>query len=302
MYLITDNRKSNSCKKKVYSNGKAYSTNNTMIRNNGIWHKNRIISKIRYKREECENSTTRKIKAKRNTMYGYSKTIQMVKISKKIIHDNGNKNIRKPVTTITTVKYCTNNNTHVKSKVLCTGWLGTKTGEYTWQLRRSGSGRRYVDVPVIKVCKKDAMSGAAYVHIYSKSDITEMAENNGQMDVDPEVLGMYGPYGKPKMNLRTSVITRCKTIVRCSNPMNMYIMSICTCKTPEKCSNSKTAVKKHADRNVVKVHVRNEKHSYAEIIVSRVCIYVEVVYTNTWSARSKTVEIQSSSWHKEYGE
>ncbi len=157
------------------------------------------------------------------------------------------------------------------------------------------------------MCKKNATNKAVYVHIYSKSDITEMAENNGQMDVDPEGLGMYGPYGKPIMNLRTSVISRCKTIVRCSNPMNMHIMNICTsvmhvCKTPVKCSNTKTAVNKYDDCNVAKVRVRSKKHSYAEIVVSTVCVYTEAVVTNTWSARSKTAVIQSSSWHKEYGE
>ncbi len=91
MYLITYNRKSNSCKNKVYNNGKAYSKNNTRIRNKGIWYKNRIIRKTMYKRDECvKNSTTRRIKTKRNVMYGYSKTIQMVKLSKKIIHDDAN--------------------------------------------------------------------------------------------------------------------------------------------------------------------------------------------------------------------
>jgi hypothetical protein len=274
-------------------------------------YKNRKICKIRYNREEhMENtsSTTRKIKTKRKVMYGYSETIQMAKISEKpIIHDNANKNKRKPVTNITTVMYCSNNNTHVKSKVLCTRWLDTRTGEYTWQLSKSGTGRGYVDVPVINVCKKNATSKAAYVHIYSKSDITEMAENNGQMDVDPEDLGMYGTCSKLIMNLRTSVISRCKTTVRCINPMNMHIMNICTtvlhvCNTPVKCSNTKTAVNKYDARNVVKVRVRSVKHSYAERVVSPVCVYAEAVVTNTWSARSKTVAIQSSSWHKEYGE
>jgi hypothetical protein len=196
-------------------------------------YKNRIIRRIRYKREEnVENTSnkTRKIKTKRNVMYGYSKTIQMVKISKKPnIHDNANKCKRKPVRYITTVKYCSNNNTHVKSKVLCTGWMGTKTGEYTWQLRKNGTERGCVEVLiVITGCKKNAPNKVAYVRKYSKSDITEMAENNGQMDVDLEGLGMYGPYGKPIMNLRTSVIPMCKTKARCSNPMNMYKMTIYT--------------------------------------------------------------------------
>ncbi len=74
------------------------------------------------------------------------------------------------------------------------------------------------------------------------------------------------------------------------------------CKTSVICSNPKTAVNKYDDRSVAKVRVRSKKHSYAEIVVSTVCVYPEAVVTNTWSARSKTVAIQSSSWNKEYGE
>jgi hypothetical protein len=113
-------------------------------------------------------------------------------------------------------------------------------------------------------------------------------EHNGQMDVDPEGLEMYGPYGKPIMNLCTSVISRCKTVVRCSNPMNP--VNICTsvlhvCKTPVKRSKSKTAVNKYGDRNAVKVRVRSVKHSYAEIVVNPVGVYTEAVVSNTWSAQ-----------------
>ncbi len=171
----------------------------------------------------------------------------------------------------------------MNSKVLCTRWRSTKTGEYTWQLSKNGTERGYIDVlTVITVCKKNAPKKVAYVRKYSKSDITEMAENNGQMDVDPEGLRMYGPYGKPIMNLRTLVIHMCKTLMRCSNP--------------------KTAVSKYGDCRDAKVRVRSKKHSYVKIVVSTVCVYPEAVVTNTWSARSKTVAIQSSSWHKEYGE
>ncbi len=78
-----------------------------------------------------------------------------------------------------------------------------------------------------------------------------------------------------------SSMSRCKTLVRCSNPktaVNMYIMNICTsvmhvCKTPVKCSNPKTAVNKYDDRSAAKVRVRSKKHSYAEIVVSTVCVY-----------------------------
>jgi hypothetical protein len=181
---------------------------------------------------------------------------------------------------ITSVKYCSINNTHVNSKVLCTRWRSTKTGEYTWQLRKNGTERGCVEVLiVITGCKKNAPNKVAYVRKYSKSDITEMAENNGQMDVDPEGLRMYGPYGKPIMILSTLVIHMCKTLMKCSNP--------------------NTAISNCSDE---KVRVRSKKYSYVKIVMSIVCVYPETVVNNTWSARSKTVAIQSSSWHKEYGE
>ncbi len=82
----------------------------------------------------------------------------------------------------------------------------------------------------------------------------------------------------------------------------MYRKTICTRKTPDKCGNYDAVVKMHTEHIGVKVRVRNRVHSCAEKIVCWVCIYVEAIYTNTWSARSKTVEIQNSNWHKEYGE
>jgi hypothetical protein len=242
-------------------------------------------NKISYKREEYrENKSIRTmvIKSISKRTYEYSKATQKVTISKKTnIHNNKNK--PKPVTNIASLKYCSNNNIHVNSKVLCTWWRSTQTGEYTWQLCKNGTERGYIGVcTVISVCKKNAPNKVAYVRNYSKSDITEMAENNGQMDVDPDGLRMYSPYGKPIVNLCTSVIHMCKTLMRYSNP--------------------KTAVSKYGDCRDVKVRVRIKMHSYVKIDVSTVCVYPEAVVTNTWSARSKTVTIQSSSWHKEYGE
>ncbi len=51
--------------------------------------------------------------------------------------------------------------------------------------------------------------------ILRTSDITEMAENNGAMDVDPEGHRVYGPYGKRTVNLMWEIICICKIPVRC---------------------------------------------------------------------------------------
>ncbi len=45
---------------------------------------------------------------------------------------------------------------------------------------------------VIYVCKEIAQNKVTNTRKCSTSDITEMAEKNGQMDVDPEGLMMYG--------------------------------------------------------------------------------------------------------------
>ena len=152
---------------------------------------------------------------------------------------------------------------------------------------------------VIYMCKNKTLSGTAYAQIYSKSDITEMAENNGQMDIDPEGLKMYGPYGKIP---HTAVYIICKIIIKGNTPANMYRKTLCIRKTANNCGNHATVEKMHTEHIGVKIRVRNSVHSDAVKIMCWVCIYVEIICTVTWSARSKSVKIQSSNWHKEYGE
>jgi hypothetical protein len=59
---------------------------------------------------------------------------------------------------------------------------------------------------VIYMCNVIAENTVINTRKYSTSDITEMAEKNGQMDVDPEGLMLYGPYGKSKMIIYTLVL------------------------------------------------------------------------------------------------
>ncbi len=110
------------------------------------------------------------------------------------------------------------------------------------------------------VCKENAPNKVTYIGKYSTSDITEMAENNGQMDVDPEGLKMYGPYSKPIMNLHSLVLHVYITLMRCSNP--------------------KTDVCKYGDSNDVNVRVRSKKYRYEKIAEGIVCVYPEAVVTN----------------------
>jgi hypothetical protein len=260
-------------------NGITYSKNTTNIRNISIMYRNKITRKSMYKRVKCVKPNTN-AKTVRNVIYVYSNNGQLVKICSKTIRDKANKKIRKPVRILTTIKYCTNNNTHVKSRVQYTVWMGTNNGVYTRHLRRSRQGRRCVNVSVIYMCKKNTLSGTAYAQLYSKSDITEMAENNGQMDIDPEGLKMYGPYGK-------------------STEIYMYI---CIRKIANKCGNHATVIKMHTEHIGEKIHVRNRVRSDAVNILCWVCIYVDRIYNIKRSACSKSVKIQSSNWHKEYGE
>jgi hypothetical protein len=222
------------------------------------------------------------IKTISKTMYEYSKDTQKETVSKKTnIHKN--KNTQKPVMNITSIKYCSINNSHVYSKVLCTRCRSTGTGVYTWQSSKNRTERGDIGVFAVKtVCKKNVSNIMANVRKYSKSDIKEMAENNGQMDVDPEGLRLYGPYSKLKVNLCTIIIHVCNNLMRCSNPNN--------------------AVSKYGGYRDVKVRVQSKMHSCVKIDASSICVYPEAVVINTWSARSKTVTLQSSSWHKEYGE
>ncbi len=195
------------------------------------------------------------IKTISKRMYEYSKDTQKEIVSKKTnIHKN--KNTQKPVTNTTSIKYCSINNSPVNSKVLCTRCRSTQTVEYTWQLSKNVTERGDIGVLAVKaVCKKNAPNIMANVRKYSTSDITEMAENNGQMDVDPEGLRMYGPYGKLIVNLYTIVIHVCKNLMRCSNP--------------------NTAVCKYGGYRDVKVHVRNKMYSHVIMDASSICVYCE---------------------------
>jgi hypothetical protein len=85
---------------------------------------------------------------------------------------------------------------------------------------------------------------------------------------------MYGPYGKNNKNIYLIVIYVYVPLVKYNNP-----------KTGD-----------------VNVRVPSKQYRYVKMCEGSVCVYPESVVTNKWSARSITVEIQSSSWHKEYGE
>jgi hypothetical protein len=135
---------------------------------------------------------------------------------------------------------------------------------------------------VIYVCNEIAQNTVTNTRKYSTSDITEMAEKNGQMDVDPEGLMMYGPYGKPIMIIYTLVLYVYITLMMHNNP--------------------NTDVCKYGDSVDVSVSVWSKKCRYEKMVEGKVCVNPESVVTKKWSARNKTVEIQSSSWHKEYGE
>ncbi len=91
------------------------------------------------------------------------------------------------------------------------------------------AGRGYIErLTVIYVCKEIAQNTVTNTRKYSTSDITEMAEKNGQMDVDPEGLMMYGPYGAPKMIIYTLVLYVCITLVMYSitTPKLMYVSTV----------------------------------------------------------------------------
>jgi len=135
---------------------------------------------------------------------------------------------------------------------------------------------------VIYVCNEIAQNTVTNTRKYSTRDITEMAEKNGQMDVDPEGLMLYGPYCKPIMIIYTLVLYVNITLMMHNDP--------------------KTDVCKYGDSVDVSVSVWSKKCRYEKMVEGKVCANPESVVTKKWSARNKTVEIQSSSWHKEYGE
>ncbi len=149
-------------------------------------------------------------------MYGYSKDTKKAKKCK-----NTNKYMerytQKPVMSTTSIKYYNNDDGHVNSNVLCTRRKSTRTGEYTWQSSRNRTERGYTGAVNAKVvCYKKLSLITVNIQKYSTSDITEMAENNGAMDVDPEGHRVYGPYGKAIVNLTMIVIVMCKNLIRCN--------------------------------------------------------------------------------------
>jgi hypothetical protein len=93
---------------------------------------------------------------------------------------------------------------------------------------------------------------------------------------------VYGPYGKRTVNLMWKII--------------------CICKIPERCGALYSARSKYVWYKYEKVQVRRNKCRSTRIPEYIKYIQPEAVVTYTWSARSKDVYLQSSSWHKEYGE
>ncbi len=84
-------------------------------------------------------------------------------------------------------------------------------------MSKNRTERGYKGVVNAKVlCNKKAIHITVNIQKYSTSDITEMAENNGAMDVDPEGHRGYGPYGKLLVNLTTILILMCKNLMRCN--------------------------------------------------------------------------------------
>jgi hypothetical protein len=93
-------------------------------------NKKKIISNKCEKDRKNIRKRTMEIKTISKRMYEYSKDTQKKIVSKKT-NTHKNKNTQKPVTNITSIKYCSINNSHVNSKVLCTRCRSTQTGEYT---------------------------------------------------------------------------------------------------------------------------------------------------------------------------
>jgi hypothetical protein len=94
-------------------------------------------------------------------------------------------------------------------------------------LRKNGAEKGDIGVVNAKVvCNRKASRIRANTRRYSTSDITEMAENNGLMDIDPEGIRVGGPYGKYIVNLGTIILLMCKNLMRC-NPLST---AVCECK------------------------------------------------------------------------
>jgi nitrate reductase cytochrome c-type subunit len=227
------------------------------------------------------NKRKNKVKNSRK-MYGYSKEIKNTKKCKST-NKYTKRYTQKPVMYTTTIKYCNNGDGNVNSNVRCTRRKSTRTVEYTWQSRSNRAERGYTgDVNAKVVCYIKAVPKAVNMQKYSTSDITEMAENNGAMDVDPEGHRVYGPYGKRIFNLMCKII--------------------CICKIPKSCGALHSARSKYVWYKYVKMKVRRNECRSTRIPEYVKYILPEAVVTYTWSARRKDVYVQSSSWHKEYGE
>jgi hypothetical protein len=227
------------------------------------------------------NKRKSKVKNSRK-MYGYSKEIKNT-IKSKSTNKYMKRYIQKPVMYTKTIKYCKNGVGNANSNVRCTRCKSTRTVVYTWQSRRDRAERGYTgDVNAKVVCYIKAVPKAVNIQKYSTSDITEMAENNGAMDVDPEGHRVYGPYGK-----------------RIVNPMWKII---CICKIPKSCGALYSARSKYVWYKYVKMKVRRNECRSTRILEYIKYIQSEAVVTYTWSARRKDVYVQSISWHKEYGE
>jgi hypothetical protein len=283
-YIIVNKTQANSCEICGYNNRYTQSrfTEKTENSSKRYKSKTKMISNKRGKDMKNTQNKSRDKRIKSNRMYGYSKDTKKITISKNT-NNHRERYTQKPVTNITSLKYGNNNNSHVNSYVLCTLCKSTHTGEYTRQLSKNGTERGYTGVVNAKVvCNKKATHITANIQKYSTSDITEMAENNGPMDVDPEGHRVYGPYGKLSVNIITIVPLICKNLMRC-NTLN-------------------TVERKYGRYNDAKIRVRCKVCRRIKISEYMVCVYPEAVVIDTSSARNKTVTIQSSSWHKEYGE
>jgi hypothetical protein len=252
------------------------------VNNNMSLTNKKMISTICTKVEKSElNKRKSKVKNSRK-MYGYSKEIKNTtkcKSTNKYMESH----TQKPVMYTITIKYCKNGDGNANSNVRCTRCKSTRTVVYTWQSRRDRAERGYAGgVNAKVVCYIKEVPKTVNIQKYSTSDITEMAEHNGTMDVDPEGHRVYGPYGKRIVNLM------------------MKIISIC--KIPMRCSVLDRVRSKYVRYRNVKMLVRRNACRSTRITEYITYMHPEAVVTYTWSARSKNVYIQSSSWHKEYGE
>jgi hypothetical protein len=282
-YITVNNTQTNSYVICEYNNRYTLSTIIEKKDNNSKSITKRIMISTKRTKVIKNEQKRRKTKMENSRrMYGYSKDTKNTKKCK-----NTNKYMerytQKPVMSTTSIKYYNNDDGHVNSNVLCTRRKSTRTGEYTWQSSRNRTERGYTgDVNAKAVCYKKSSPIAVNIQKYSTSDITEMAENNGAMDVDPEGHRVYGPYGKPIVNLTMIIIGMCKILMRC-NTLDM-------------------AGSEYVKYNDVKIRVRRNECRSTRISEYMAYVYPEAVVIYTWFARSKTVSIQSSSWHKEYGE